>query len=750
MTQTPPPNHLHSASATAQEDEIDLRALLVVIFSYKWHIAFFCALSLFAASYVAGTIKPTYRSSATLLLNTKEAQTVSIDEVYGLDSGRSEYFQTQFEIIKSRSLANKVIARLDLPSHDEFSLAPKSTFINRIKSKVKAWLDAAPQAPPPELPDYAKAQLQTNIFMSKLAVSPIAGTQIVTISFDSHDPELAALVVNTLGDIFIESHFSDKLGMTQKASGWLRLQLNELTVALRESELKLQTFREHNNLIDTQGIDTLSSQELNELTTQLSQARQVRTEAKAVIRLLELTGKTDVGRLMSMPAISKHQLILDIKRDENNVINQLAELSKRYGPKHNRIIATKARLKELQANLSKRVTALVAGIEQDYQSAINNEKALQKELEFVKGQFQGLAKVDAEYRVLHREVQTNRELYDTFLTRIKEMDLVDDFEEFHARFNDRAEIPLSPIKPKKALIVVLAGLLSGMVAVMTVLLFEGLSERIKTEDDLSLFGTPIIAIIPKISIKRKATFPIYAFFDAKYHTFSEAFRTLRSNYILANAKRLINVVAITSTEPGEGKTATATNMSFSLAQVEKVLLIEADMRRPTLAQSFSMQDNHPGLSNLLRGTHRFSKCIFKDSASGLDVIPAGERVANPLELLTGKHFKALLKRLSQHYDRIVIDTPPAHVVSDAMVVSNIADSIIYVVRANHVKRSKIATAFHRLKKLGIPIDGLVLNQVPEKEFKRYYGYQYDGYYNAATPLPVKTVPKKMKQPNRVA
>ena len=714
------------------EEVIDLRQYLQVIGNYKWRIFMLAIMVTLLTAVVTFSLTPIYRATATLLIEAEEAKAVSIEEVYGLDSSKQEYFLTQFEILKSRKLAGRVIDKLNLSTYSEFTPEEPIAWMADTKAFILSFIPLETELEAlteEEIAREAREALITD-FVERLTISPIRKTQLVHISFEAEDRKLAALVANTLGEEYIDSYLEEKMGMTTKASDWIRGRLDGLRVQLVNSEKKLQLFREENGLVDVEGVVALTSQELNELTTQLSQARQKRVEAQGVVRLLEASGKSDIDRLVSMPEISGHQLIQRIKEEESEAENLVAELSKRYGPKHNKMIAAQARLKEIQTNLKRRVARLVEGIEQEYKTAIGNERSLKSDLSVVKTRYQGLSRIENQYRVLSRDVKTNRHLYDTFLQRMKETSVVGDFQAANARFTDLAQPPVEPAKPKKKMIITLAFVATLMLGVMLAFLLDALSDTIATADDVEgRLAQRVIGMIPQFKLQGNKELDVYAFFDEKAHKFSESWRTLRTGYVLSHIEQEAKVVSVTSTLPSEGKSTTSVNLAFALTQVEKVLLIDADMRRPSLGHRFGVPNYQPGLANLISGTHVFEDCVYKDERSNLDLLCAGSLVENPLELLSHPEFKTLIMQLRDKYDRIVIDTPPAHVVSDAMVVAKTTDSLIYVVRAGHIRRKLVQETIAKLQGLKTRIDGVVLNRISEKANKAYYGYDYDGYYS---------------------
>ncbi|TCI02603.1 polysaccharide biosynthesis tyrosine autokinase [Corallincola luteus] len=714
-----------------EEEVIDFGAYLKVIGQYKWRIFAFAIMVTIVTALITLSMTPKYRATATLLLEAEQAQAVSIEEIYGLDSTRKEYLQTQYEILKSRRLAEKVIIRLNLAEEPEFLPKPKSLLVSTINS-IKAMLPIEQEVVEVDIEEQrarARSRMISHV-LGNLSIEPIRNTQLVKITYEAESPALAATVANTLGDEFIKSHLEDKLALTVKASDWIRERLTGLRTGLRASEVQLQAFREQKGLVDIEGVVALASVELNEITSQLTKARQARSQAATVMRVLKADESRDLNKLETLPQISKHRLIQEAKRAVGQAEQRVAELSKRYGQKHNKMKAAQAQLTEAKASLQRQIELLVKGIEQEVEKTTQNEQALVAELADAKARYQQLSKTEAEYRELVREVDGNRRLYDTFLTRLKETGAVGDFSAAHARFSDVAEMPLQAAKPKKKIIVVAAFILASVLATLMAFAINALSDHIVTPEDVEQhLAQRIVGLIPKMKANRKGEFSTHSFFDKNAQVFAEAWRTLRTGLVLSHLDSPAKVLAVTSTIPNEGKTTTAINTAFALAQVEKVLLIDADIRKPSICKRFNIANYQPGLTNLLTGTHKLDQCIYHDPQSGLDILVAGSPIPNPLELLATEGFDKLITSLRQQYDRIVIDTPPASVVSDAIVVARHADSSLYVVRAEQVRRKVILESIGRLQQLKVRIDGVVLNCISERSNLTIYDYSYGSAYS---------------------
>jgi len=710
-----------------QEEVIDLRQYCRVVDRFKWRIAALSVAVAMLTAMVVFSMTPRYQATATLMIEAAQAKALSIEEVYGLDSSHKEYFLTQFEILKSRKIAERVVERLALTSHAEFDPDQRESGFS-----LRDWLPFLP-APEPLTEEEArelKLQQVTDAFARRLTISPVRNTQLVNITFESESPQLAAKVANAVAEVFIESHLEAKLEMTQQATSWLNGRLDGLRTKLEVSEAKLQAFQESEGLVDVEGVQGLAAQGLNEITTQLMQTRKEMKQAESIHQLVQTRG-ADPNALASLPEVLNHQVIQDVKKAEVDASRKVSELARRYGPKHPKMIAARDELASVRENLRSEVRQLIAGIENDYETAKANERALERELAHAKGEYQRISRKESRYNELKREVDVNRQLYNAFLTRFKETSETSDFEAANARLTDPATAPRAAAKPKKGLIILLALLTSAMFGVMLAFLVEALNDGIRNPEDIeNKLGQCMIGLLPWVKHGKEERLSLGTFFDGDHHSFAEAVRTLRTSLVLSHLEKPAKVISVTSSVPGEGKTTVAENLGFALAQMEKVLLIDADMRRPSVGREFGLPVYHPGLSNLIAGSSQLNECVYHDEKSGLDVIPAGAVPPNPQELLSSPRFAKVLQLLTDTYDRVIIDTAPAQVVSDALIVSRVADSMLYVVKADSTRQKMINNGIGRLLQVGARLDGVVLNQVDTTSKTSYYGdyYGYSGDY----------------------
>ncbi len=704
-----------------QEEVIDLRHYWRVIMQQKWNIAGLSLVVTLLTILVVFSLEPVYQSKATLLIENQEAKVLSIEDVYGLNTSNKEYFLTQFEILKSRELALRVVKRLSLDTHPLFDpRQQKKSF------SLRSLIPIGSDDTPPTESELLDATV--GAFQEGLSIEPVRNTQLVKVAYESTDPALAALIANTMADVYIESHLEAKLNVTRKAADWLGDRLGDLSATLRTSEERLQEYREQAQLVDVQGVQTMDAEELQQITARYVDAKRARSEAETLYEQIKRLGaKPSAQELMSLSNVQRHPLVQTLQEAQAEASLKVAELSKRYGPKHPKMISAQSEATQAREELWDQVLRVGYGIESDYKGAVQNELNLEKQLAEAKGRVQGINRKEFKLLELEREVSTNRHLHDMFLKRSKETDEAGGLQAAHARVIDPAVTPLKPVKPKKSLIVLLAMVASGMLGVMLAFLKDALNNTVRTPEDVEdKLKAPMLGFLPHVK-SNNSEVAFEGFVSDSHSNFAEAIRTIRTGLMLSNLDEAHKITVVTSSVPNEGKSTVSLNLAEAVGQMEKVLLIDADMRRPTLAKTIGLPRSAPGLSNLVAGTAEFKECVHKLGDTTVDVITSGLVPSNPLELLGSKRFGQVLQKLSEHYDRIIIDSAPTHAVSDALVLSTYADALVYVVKSDETAAPLAAKGIKRLRDVGAPITGVVLNKV-DLEKASSYGSYYAGYY----------------------
>ncbi|EGR0168699.1 capsular biosynthesis protein [Vibrio alginolyticus] len=670
-----------------------------------------------------------YQATATLLIQEEQKSALSIEEVYGVDTTKKEYFQTQIAILKSNHIADKVIRELNLTQLPEFtSSGGVNKKIDQIKSIpfVQDLLNVAPS--PKETAQFSESYYQAlQAFRSKLDIEPVRNTQLVRIRFRSTDPKLAMTIANAVGQAYIDANFEAKLVVTQNAATWLTNNSQKLEERLRNSEQALQEFLLKEGLIDINGIDEIYANELEELTRKLNIAVNKRIEAQTLIQLLRRKSSQSLDSLLSIDEFANQAQIRDLKLSEAQAAKNLSELAQRYGPKHDRMIQAKAQLAEIQSRTQQLIRDISFSKQQDLLAAKAQEDMLRAELDNKKSDFQSLGSQKARYEQLKREVESNKALYEAFLNREKETNATSDYKNVTARFTDKAIIPLFPVAPQRIKLVLIATFFGFAIACALVIILETMREVIRSTADVQeKLGVTCLGVIPMVKKRnlRKNGVSYSAYLDDEEKLFSEACRSVRTSLLLRLTNTKQKILPFTSAIPEEGKTSTSINMAVSFSKMEKVLIIDCDLRRPSIAKRFGIAESSPGLTHILTMDTPIKDCVTHIKEANLDVLPAGLVPPNPQELLASDRFKKLLEHFQNKYDRIIIDTPPLLSVSDALILGKYANGLITVIRSESTKSSLVNLALSKQIQHSVPSLGVLITQAKAKEGETLYVQKY--------------------------
>ncbi|MGO3643377.1 MAG: GumC family protein [Pseudoalteromonas sp.] len=647
-----------------KSNNLDFKRYLYACLQYKWRIIFASLFISIITAFVVMQIKPIYESTATLLIEPEQKNMASVDEMYGFDTTKREYYSTQFAILKSKYIALAVIKKLNLSDNPEFNEDDSSFDI-----KGELYTLIGYEQPKSELNDEYKLVNLINEFRERLTVEPIMGTQLVHISYEATDRKLAAEIANAVGEAYIETQLEAKMGVTREATTWMSDKMADLTTQLERSEAAFENFRQENNIVDIESAVTRIDNELESTQQTLAIAQSDKSKVDSILNMINKLGKSDFESLKSLPEIMSHSSVSAGRAQLELAELKYAELAKRYGPKHPKLIAASEELNMRKEQVNSQIRSLISGIEKESYAANERVKQYQQELVNIRKKYNEITKLDSHYTALKVEVDTNRNLYNTFLERSRETEATSGYKTTPARFTGFASPSIYPVKPNRKLIVAASFILSVMFFTGLIILFELLDDTIKSHTDIeNKLSMRMLGLIP---LSKGGSLDARAFFNKDKNQFSEAIRTLRTGIVLSlmdNTNQ--KVIEITSSVPGEGKTTTSINLAFSLGQIEKVLLIDADMRKPSICKHFDMPSYHPGLSNLISGTDKIENCLYHDEQSGITVMPCGQLPPNPLELLSSRRFTKIIELLKGQYDRIIIDTAPVEAVSDSLMISN--------------------------------------------------------------------------------
>ncbi|MEN8220310.1 MAG: polysaccharide biosynthesis tyrosine autokinase, partial [Pseudomonadota bacterium] len=761
----PSEKEMAGESVEVDKDEDKIGELLGYLQVFKkrfwWIIGLSLLTGFFSASY-SKQLKPIYSSTARLLIESDKANIISIQDIYD-DSANKSFFQIQLQILKSQILAERVVDKLELVSHPAFNPArqPQKFNLYQWLPIPSSWLpppstettdettstETTDETTSTETTDENKKRAVVNAVMAGLSISSARGIQSVSISFESPEPELTAKIPNTLADIYIEYDLETKMQMIEKATKWLTNRLKKLRQELKQSEEKLQNFMEEQNLVNVAGIKSVAVRELEETATNLLNARQELFNKKRVYKQIKAF-QPGTPQFESIPAILNNPLIQSMKQAELAAKRKVSELKERYGQKHPQIRAANAELEAALANKNTQTQLVIDGITKEYEMAVANVESLERSFKEKTDKVQILTRKEGQRKILERDIEVNRQLYNMFLTRFKETHASADIQELQSaigRIVEQALVPVAPFKPNKKMNVIMGSVFGFFLATLFAFLVEFLNNTIKSGKEVEQkLGLPLLGILPKMKLGKKDENPYLVFFKKPTSQFSEAVRSIRTGIMLTGIDNPKKVLIVTSSVASEGKSTVSINQAFALGQMGKTLLIEADMRRPSIANKLRWRTHSTGLSELVAGRIELEDCIHHTAEDeNIDIIPCGEIPPNPLDLFSSERFKELLNNLSKEYQYIVIDTAPVISVSDALVVAKsaiavsdplwvpksataasnelekygtaasddlkFATEIIYVVKANATAYKVVLDGLKRLRKVNVPVRNIVLN-----------------------------------------
>jgi capsular exopolysaccharide synthesis family protein len=707
----------------------------VVVKYYKAVIVVF-VLVVAGMMYQTYTTIPMYRAQARIHIEEEQTAHADFKEPYVAYSDPEPYYQTQYRILQGRDLARRAVRRLKLETVPEFNgTGPTPTHLSRlvetVKSKVLApfsggTLAPAASAAPPQ-PGSVDENGFVAAFQGRVGVSPVRSSRLVDVSFVSADPEFAAKAINVLAEEYVQQNLEFRLQNTDKTLQWLTQEVAKQAGVVQMSERLLAEYRENKNALSLEDRQNIVISRLNQVNDAVTRAKTQRVQKEAIYK--QITSAKDRDALTSSVG---SPFIQNLKSRLGELQRDKARLSDRYGDKHPEIQKLNSQMADAQRQIDAEVDKTVMAARNDYEAALAEERTLTAELEAQKGAATDLNRKSIDYSVLQREAESNRQVYESLLQRQKELAVVSNSRANNVRLLDRAEVPGGPFQPdvnRAWMMALIFGLGLGVAAAFAI---DYLDDTVKTPEDVTWrLKLHFLGLVPKVRGERH---PLLS--GPVPHDFGEAFRALRTALVASNGTEDTRVVAVTSAQPLEGKTTTAVNIALALAiGGARVLLIDADMRRPSLHKALRLP-NDKGLSDLLTGQGRMRELVQRTGDPNLLVITAGRTPPNPSELLASDRMKAFVQQLTVGpFDWVIIDTPPVLAVTDAVILAPIVSGVTFVLGAE-MTRWRLAERAIETLQAGHPQSiSAVLNRVDFDRnryyYSRYYGHQYKSYYAEA-------------------
>ena len=646
-----------------------------------------------------------------------------------------DYYQTQYKILESRTLAKRVIQTLKLSEHPEFQPKPLTPFqqwkSNILKPMTGLFTSSKKNAPSEkEISENKKDTALIDQFLSKLKVEPIRNSRLVKVHFDSNYPELSAKVPNTLAVTYIQQSVESRFIATEQVKEWLTKQLEDLKAKVERADEALQAFGSKHDIISLEEKENVTMQRLTELNEVLTKAESERMAKEALYR------QTKDKHFDALPSILENKLVMDLKQAYIQLEAQYMKLSETFKPEYPEMVRLKNQMQSIQRRMDVETNKIIAGIKNDYESNLRRESLIRQAFEQQKAKVMEMKEQGIQYNILKREADTNKELYKGLLQRMKEAGVSAGLTVSNIQVVDQAEIPTGSYKPNKKLNLLLAAVVGLFLGIGLAFFFEYLDNTVKSPEDVEqLIRLPSFGMVPEISYERKkrlakASYPVELVTHGHPKSIlSEAYRNIRTSILLSFSEKPPKKIVITSPNPSEGKTTTVINTAIALSQTgAQVLIIDGDMRHPRIHKIFN-EENGAGLSNFLSGNSPLDSIIKKTEVPNLYYIPSGPIPPNPSELIGSKVFKVMMDSLGKKFDHIVLDSPPALGFADSVILSTTVDGVILVVLGGKTPRETLQRAKEVLHQVNAKILGVVINRVDiHRSGYGYYYYRYHYYY----------------------
>lgn len=703
---------------------LTLEALWRRLWRQKWLFLFTLLSVLLATVVITWSMLPAYRAVSTIQIEKEGAQIVDFGNIKQLppDMGEQDpFFRTQYEQLKSRQLADKVINKLNLEKR-LFGRTENPNPFSNVLLMAKAWIKLAKDSLIALLPESFRSKdkevagkiVLTDEFLKNLYVEPIEKTHLVKVFYESPDPALSAEIVNTLVGSFINDSLSTESATDTYAQSFLDRELEKARTRLTNSENELVSYARDNQILEVNNSQGTQERKLEELNAALASAERRRIEAESQLGQARQHG--NVAGVLNNPVVES------LKRQLVDLEAQYQNQSKLFKPAYPEMQQLAQQIESVRAKLGKEVSDLKQSLEAEYAASARLEGKIRSELKGYKGELVNLRDRSVEYNALKREVETSRKLYDDLLQRKTEVNVASGATASNIRVIDPATQPADSFRPKKQVNLII-GLLTGLIlATGLALLRETLRRSLASGDELqTASGLPVLGTIPHVRRAKEAELAMVTAHDPSSPV-AEAYRIAATNLRFSIPGGIPRVLLLTSVNPAEGKSTSSVNLALSHAQMgAKVLLIDADLRRPTLHLKMDLH-NHRGLGDYVEGRSDLAAITQRlADVKNVYVISAGQFRSDPMGVLASAKMKQLLELARQHFDMTIIDAPPVTGFADALMLSAQADATLLVTNEKNIDRKHLLNAIHQLQRVKQNVAGfLVVNAKNGITDARYY------------------------------
>ncbi len=705
---------------------------LNAIYKYRYVAVTVFLLVMLGVTIRTYTTTPLYRATTSVLIEEdRTANVAGFNTQAPTDYSQDPepYYQTQLRILTGRELAMRVAAKLHLENVPEFNgQGPRRTgmaqIIDTVKNHAKRLVGgAAPATAPAGAPSPTDL---ANRFLGAVHVEQVRGSRLFNVSITSSDPEFAARAADALATEYVQFNLEYRTDATRKSLDFLAGEIAKQQTKVEDSERAMAEYRESNNALSLEDRQNTVVSSLNQVNDEYTRIRTARIQKEALYNQIKSLPPAAVG---DAAAVASNPAVQSLRARLTELQRQKAQLNERYGPKNPQVIENDNAIADTTKPLQTALAAAVATIKSEYETARATEVRLAEALKQSQGAAMELNRKSVGYTVLEREAQSNRGIYEALLQRQNELQIVSNSGGNNVRLMDRAVVPGGPFTPDVRRNYMLGALAGLMLSLGLVLAIDYLDDTVKTPEDITRrLKLPFLGLVPAV---KGNTHPLLS--QEVPHEFGEAFRALRTSLVFSSPTEGTRVIALTSAQPLEGKTTTACNMAIALAYGgSRVLLIDADMRRPSVSRTLGIENN-VGLSHLLTGQATARQAIRRTNVQNLWVMTAGLTPPNPSELLASDRMKTLISNVQTGpFDWVIIDTPPVLAVTDAVIIAPWVSGVVFVIGSEMTQRRLAERAVETLLTSRPHVLGAVLNRVDiirnKYYYSRYYGYKYKNYY----------------------
>ncbi|NWF44256.1 polysaccharide biosynthesis tyrosine autokinase [Hydrogenophaga sp. D2P1] len=745
------------------DDQIDFRAILRTLLKHKWTILGTTALCTLAAVVYTLRVTPLYESAALLQIDRTAQKVVGFNAEVEVDQGATAdqlQLRTQIELLKSRSLAERVIDEMGLykpesptglpeaPAVEAGRLpgevdaeAEKPGFVALLGNNLKMLFTASSED------ERVLGRAQTvAAFEKSVTVEPIRNSRLVEIKVLNADPELAARIANTMAKAFIASNIERKVDSSVYARQFLEDQIKQTKAKLEESERQINDYAKKNEILNLGDKGSATTQTFVDFSAALGKAQQDRIKAESQYN--EVKRNPD-----SAPQALENLAIQAYKEQKAQLEAEYAKNLATYKPEFPTMVQARAQIGELNSRIKAEVDTILASIKGQFEAAKQQEEALKAKVASTRSEVISVQDRSVDMNLLQRELETNRQVYDSLLQRLKEVSVTAGITTNNVSIVDEASAPLFPAKPKPLINLGLGLVLGMFLGMVAALLREQMDDSIKHADEIEgTLGLPLLGLIPMTKQEKGSEESIALLAHREPRSgFAEAYRSMRTALQFSTADGAPKRFMVTSCGKSEGKTTTAIALAINFAQLgQRVLLIDADMRKSAVHKALRMP-NERGLSNLLSGDRGSEMLIQPTVIPNLSVLLAGPTPPDPVELLMGPKLAMLMEKAQElGFAQVVIDGPPLLGIADAVVLGNQIQHVVFAVKASSTKKDSIKDAMRRLRNAGIAPMGVVLTHARNEHSSDYAYESYYGYGDAHTPRAATPQPAPGTQPAPLA